>query len=213
MIAEKILIPLLKALITGVLVALFTAAWFIPAVPWKLFAATLSGVCLVSWLMVIRISDQGNGAVTLKPSKVYPVETTRIEITAADPSGAFSAGRWAELPISRESIDSVARRIAAGASFSHAGLAGPGRPLSRSEYEVLRDEFIARGLAYWINPDSHSQGVELSRAGVAVMEHFAGGDGTVTPLPQLPEKVRRSNLLPSAAHAHRNTREEGLLGD
>ena len=108
------------------------------------------------------------------PSKVYPT-TTRIQITASDPAGQYSAGRFADLPISIETMRQVAKRINAGASFSHAGLAGPGRPLSRAEFEVLRDEFIARGLAYWRDPGSHSQGCNLTHAGQSVLKHFAAG--------------------------------------
>ena len=209
---EAVLIPLLKAIITGALFALFGAAFYwlsLGVTGWRIFWAILAGAALVSWLMVIRIGDQDRNAANLKPSKVYPVETTRIQITASDPAGEFSAGRWAELPISAELLQRVAKRLAAGSSFSHAGLAGPGRPLSRSEFECLRDAMISRGLCYWTNPAAHAQGCQLTRAGVAVMRHFASCSSVEHPLPQLARTSRHRELLPSAALAHTDTRDNG----
>jgi hypothetical protein len=100
-------------------------------------------------------------------------QTTRVEIVATDPSGAFQRGTWADLPISPNTMLSVAKRIEAGSSFSHAGLAGPGRPLNRSQYETLRDEFVKRGFAFWRDPTCHNRGVDLTLAGKSVIKYYA----------------------------------------
>jgi hypothetical protein len=196
MITEKVLIPLLRAAITGLLFALFAAAFFVGSIPWRVFWLVLAGVCLVSWLAVILPTND------IKP-RIYPT-TTKVEIVARDPSGAYRAGVWADLPVDPAAMAEVARRINAGVSFSHAGLAGPYKPLSRSQYEALRDAMIARGLAYWINPASHSQGVCLSRAGDAVMRHFA------TPHPKI---LPRAMDPPRRLQAHTRTHKGGILRD
>jgi len=67
----------------------------------------------------------------------------------------------------------VAIKYQACGHFSHASMAGPGKPLSRSEFESLRDAMIARGLAYWVNEHSTNQGCRLTHAGQAVMRGLA----------------------------------------
>lgn len=98
---------------------------------------------------------------------------TRVEVIAQDPSGAFLAGAWADLPVDTHKLIKMARRVADGASFSHADLAGNHRPLSRSEFEELRSEFLRRGLASWVDPSCHNRGTQLTRAGAAVMRRLA----------------------------------------
>ena len=202
---KEVIYPAAKCIVTGLF------AFVLAAVLWSWSVAALvgAGVAMAAWL-VFQLPDK-KILQRVAESKVYPVETTRIEITASDPAGQFSAGRWADLNLSREDLQVLAKRINAGASFSHAGLAGPGRPLTRSQYETLRDEFIARGLAYWRSPAAHAQGVELTRAGRAVMEYFSYGNDSVTlaPLPQLARSSRRREVLPKAAHARERTRGNG----
>ena len=207
------------AAITGLFgaVLLLAIAWLAKWPDLWIYALlSWAAISAIAWLLLMRryleiVGGDHSGNSPSGISKVYPT-TTKVEIVATDPAGEFSAGRWADLKVNLGSLNEVARRLAAGSSFSHAGLAGPGRPLSRSEYEVLRDEFIARGLAYWRSPGSHSQGVCLSRAGVAVMRHFASPNTMLSDLPQLQEVSSRSTLLPKAAHAHTNTRRR-LLSD
>jgi hypothetical protein len=111
------------------------------------------------------------------PAEVYQQEVVKIQVISQDPGGAFAAGIWADLPLTLELATQAARRVVATGAFSHASLAGPGRPLTRSQFETLRDEFIARGLAVWNNPGAHSQGVTLTAAGRATIKRLA----TITP--------------------------------
>ena len=99
----------------------------------------------------------------------------------------------------------MARRVNAGVGFSHAGLAGPHKPLSRSEFEALRDEFVARGLAVWRNPEAHGQGLELTAAGRGMCRKFAElpEPGRIT---LLPHRELISNKLPFSTIAHAYTR-------
>ena len=149
---------------------------------------------------------QGNDHVNLKPSKVYPAESTRVEIVANDPSGQFSAGRFADLPVTLDQLIAISRRIDSGVSFSHAGLAGPGRPLSRAEFESLRDKMIVDKLCYWINPASHAQGVGLTRGGEKMFQYFARFHTKKKPTPQRPGMYKPARQNKSNAHAHTRTR-------
>jgi hypothetical protein len=47
LIKEKVWIPLLRSLVTGVLVSLFGASFFVDAIHWRVFCLTLSGVTLL----------------------------------------------------------------------------------------------------------------------------------------------------------------------
>ena len=184
MIRDKIVIPGLKAFTTGLFACLLAVvvSYYRGSPSWAFGGLVGAGVAFIAWvLMQLPRLDPGG-----RPSKVYPT-TTRIQITASDPAGQFSAGRFADLPISQDDLAKVSQRLIHGASFSHAGLAGPGRPLSRSQYEVLRDAMISRNLCYWINPASHAQGCNLTHAGQSVLKHFTS----------------------SAAHAHKYTSDNG----
>ena len=202
---KQVIYPATRAAVTGLFACLLAAiVW-----GWSVAALVGAGVAMAAWL-VFQLPDK-KILQRVAESKVYPVETTRIEITASDPAGQFQAGRFADLPCSFQDLGNIAKRLQAGASFSHAGLAGRYRPLSRSQYEALRDAMIARELLYWINPASHSQGVELTRAGRAVMEYFSQGNDMVTlkAIPQLARTSRRREVLPKAAHARERTRGNG----
>ena len=138
------------------------------------------------------------------PAQTYQAQT-RVEIIASDPSGAFMQGCWADLPIDLPKLAKVARRVEAGASFSHADLAGPHKPLSRAEFEALRSEFVLRGLAYWRNPEAHAQGCELSRAGGAVLRRLAEQTDD-NPLPQQARILPRILSSPRGLHTHAGAR-------
>jgi hypothetical protein len=177
-----LVIPSAQALITGTLVGAMVGSaatvWNKPEpLIWAVLAFTIT--TFLSWVGYRsewrRALDVVLG-VTLpaepQPATEYPQEL-RIQITASDPSGAFAAGRWIDLPLPLELVTQAARRVEATGEFSHAALAGPGKPLSRSQFETLRAEFLTRGLAYWNSPSSHNQGVSLTAAGRATVRRLA----------------------------------------
>jgi hypothetical protein len=177
---SAIVIPFAQSAVSGTLTGGLVGAaalvfeWPEPA---GLALLTTAGTALIAWL---AYRSQWRAAVDfvlgLRPPTMEPQElTTRIQVIAHDPAGAFAAGVWAELPLRPELVTQAARRILATGSISHATLAGPGRPLSRAEYEALRDELIARGLAVWANPDAHNVGLELTAAGRATIRRLANG--------------------------------------
>jgi hypothetical protein len=143
------------------------------------------------------------------PAQVYPSTATRVEIVASDPSGVYLAGAWADLPVDLPKLIKLARRVVLDrASFSMADLCGRHKPLSRSEFEELRLEFIARGLLVWCNPEAHAQGCELTRAGGAVLRHLSDMPLN-TPLPQRSRMLAGKLLDSRGLHAHAGARASG----
>ena len=190
-----VLIPLAQSAVSGFLagggawVAATVFDWRDPLV-WGIGA--YSAVSLLGWLFFRSEWREGVNHLLgmvrpaeLQPDKVYPATVTRIQVVSADPGGAFVVAKNVETPLTPEIVAIVAKRVLKTGSFSHASLAGPGRPLTRSEYEQLRDEFIARGLAYWNCPTSHNRGVGLTRAGMAALDHYANTPPTSPSGPQL----------------------------
>ena len=120
-----------------------------------------------SWAMSLywwrsRLTGQARTKVEQEPLKVM--------ITASDPSGAYQAGVFLSLPgVDQKTMRQVARLVLDGRSFSMGSMSGRNRPLSRSTYTALRDEFISRGLASWVSDKAHSQGVVLTPGGKAFM--------------------------------------------
>lgn len=139
------------------------------------------------------------------PSVLGSSEVLRLQVMTHDLESAYGRGVWASLPIDRETLIEIAIKLAGGASFSHASLVGKYRPLSRAQYEAVRDEFLARGLVYWNSPHSRNQGLSMSRAGVAAMKRLAEMYG-----PSLPQNNVRPKLIPElpyVAPAHTRTRQ------
>ena len=177
MIKERVVIPLLLSLTTGAilgaLVGLFALwrAWDAPGTTGALVGCLAMAM---TWISLLRRS--GGDSVELsrftdftRLEKSVEPPAVRVSISHADGLGAD----WLDLPIDTPRMIAISERVLDGGSFSHASLAGPGRPLSRAEYETLRDVFLSRGLARWINPEAHSQGLRLTSKGRAVSRGFA----------------------------------------
>jgi len=171
---NKIWVPLLKALITGLLCALFSVSIYrlklYGPTAWGLFWIMFLGVGLFIWLAYIWPRAEMISKVI--DSRMFD-KTTKIQVVAKDPSGAYMDGKFINLRISNRQMNLVATKYLACGHFSHASMAGPGKPLTRAEFEALRDEFIYRGLAYWVNENHHNLGARLTLAGQAVMKGMA----------------------------------------
>lgn len=182
---SSVAIPASQAGITGVLIgaslgSLATVAGWNNPIAWG--AMGMTGGTTLAWLYFrAEWADRLRPAPAPTPAKVYAAETPfRVQITATDPSGAFGRGTFLDLHIDEITLLAVARRLATGTSFSHAGLAGPGRPLSRAQYECLRDEFVSRGLLYWNNP-AHNTGVGMTLAGKRFFQRILEMDAPTLP--------------------------------
>lgn len=175
------------AALTGFLLGLcagviaWLAGW---GAPWAWFIASWVFSTAVTWLAllgrVLRVAEAVLGVdldrdgvigdpnrIRLQPAEVSP--TTRIDLI--DERDGYQVQR-AELPIDPERLALVSYQVQHGAPFSH-GLAGAGKPLSRSQYESLRDYMLSRSWLTWRNPYSPKDGLELTLAGRSVVRHYA----------------------------------------
>lgn len=141
--------------------------------PWAIAGVTFALVGAGAWLgllawwrsVVERIHKIERPVPSAEPYQF----TTRLTVVTGVNN---SEGVYLDIPVDRERLFEVAAKLAAGCEFSHASLAGRYRPLSRSEYEALRDALLARGLVRWKDARSHNLGLELSRAGAAAMRQL-----------------------------------------
>jgi len=90
--------------------------------------------------------------------------TTRIEVDITDDKRKRTV--ILNLEISQDKLVTFAKGILAGKSTSESTWVG--KLFSPAEYNELRDELIARGLAEWRNRDVPQQGWKLTLAGMAV---------------------------------------------
>jgi hypothetical protein len=105
-----------------------------------------------------------------------PVEPpARIEVSVPGEARMW----YSDAPLSLAALGQVARIVLAGGSLSEPHLVGGDRPLSRAEFERLRDWGMedGRSLWRWRDEDAHRQGIEVTPAGVAFLEAIAGEVG------------------------------------
>lgn len=114
-----------------------------------------------------------------EPMRQYE-KTVRIRLDRVD-SGGYVSGAWFDLPIDEEKVIAAALELQRGRDFSMGSMAGKGKPLSRAEYECLRDELILQALCQWVNPHAHAQGVYLNGAGREFMRKYARAGGWTPP--------------------------------
>lgn len=169
-------LPLLQSITSGLIIGgAFTAAAALFG--WDLKIGLLTGMIAAGlfWFgyqerwqrFTIPVPEPEPTAPQVMAAEIQAPQTVRVELKVENGADYIS------LPISQAKAERVFYLLSVGRDFSLASLAGPGKPLSRSEFEILRDVLIERGLAEWINPNAHNQGVKLTAAGRAIMRKFA----------------------------------------
>jgi hypothetical protein len=108
-----------------------------------------------------------------KPPDAPRQAVTKLAVTVTEEGAPFAWGAFMDLQISREQITTIARLLQRDDNFSAARLAGKGKPLSRAEFEHIRDKWVESGLVRWNNPRAHAQGAMLSPAGRALIKKLA----------------------------------------
>jgi len=69
-------------------------------------------------------------------------------------------------------IEVASRVIMSSTPFSQATMTGKGRPLSRNEFNDLRDLFVARGVAVWRDENHPQRGIRFTPYGMSVMRRL-----------------------------------------
>lgn len=175
-VGSDVAVPLWQSAISGLILAVlsvwpvtwFAWSWFIPV--------AVGGVTWsVTWFLLLREHRRS----------LWQVETYQQERLAAPAPAAAAIGvklqvqeddthfRFAELPIDRGTLGAVARAVANGRSFTVAGMTGRGKPLSRSQYETLREWLFSADYARWVDDGNHASGVEFTAKGRAFWRALA----------------------------------------
>ena len=92
-------------------------------------------------------------------------ERIRIDVVNLDETQSD----FLDLPATKEQLIDLAEGLQRGTPFTVGAWSGSRRPFSRSQFEALRGELLARGYIRWQNGRHHAQGIELTAKGRAVM--------------------------------------------
>ena len=181
MITDKILVPLLKSVVTGVLLALFTAALYGVSqgvTLWRMFWLVLSGCILAPWLiLMLPRPEKYDGPVILNPQEV--ITPLKLSIDWND----GQAGLFSELGITQDQFIAWCVGVGQGKSLGENHWTGSRGIFSKGEYHIFRDELEQRGLLRQ-KGRHHAQGFELLAKGEAVVAEVAkrfGGNGSPSP--------------------------------
>lgn len=125
------------------------------------------------------------------PAVNMPAQTVRVELVQNNGNWID----WLQLPLPRElaiaaAVDLIER------NYETSNLGGAGRPLSRSEAELLRDWAIKHELGSWRRSTSHTAGWDLSASGRALVRKLAE-ERQVRPAPARPELSEGWSYVPS----------------
>ncbi len=186
-----VLIPGLQAGVSGLLIGIIggTVAALAGGDPWKLGVLTGGITGLLAWWA--GVSAWRDAVYQANQGQAGTQEVTTVRLQVLDLDSPQPWGHWLHLPIDPDAAQAALLSLATGRDLSMGALTGRGNPLSRTEFVALRDALITAGLAYWINPRSHSQGCALSVGGRAVLKRYARLDQ----LPQPGEESTKSLQL------------------
>jgi hypothetical protein len=132
------------------------------------------------------------------PAKAPALDVPHVRVEISEPDARRMA--FLNLPGTPEQLTTLARGLLLGRPFSEAEWSGGGRPYTRAEFRELRAQLIERGVCRW-RDGGPSQGVEMTRAGVAVMERIAE-------VPALLDDARTRARVHPAAHFSTGTELE-----
>lgn len=178
-------VPLVQSSITGALAMLLVGAgvikfrvadgWFWVLIAWV-------SITTVAWLVLQRhwfaltmvgleaVIDTGNG------DDVIGFEQTarhKIIVDVKDTKDGRYEMQSAYLPVSEDEMIELACALLRGQSFSEKGWTGTGKMFSVDQFRNMRIEMLKRGILAPASSKDARQGYVLTRAGRAVMEHFA----------------------------------------
>ena len=167
------MIPLFQSIAAGLLAGLIVAGacyWLELSRPWLL--AGVAAGCVAFWWFTGSINLWREDVYTpLYAAPPEPVEETvsTVKVEFHDEKQIL----FAELPATPAQLRELSKGLLSGVAFSEASWIGAGRPFTRSQFQGIRSEFIARGWLRQRSPDYPNQGYELSPAGRAVCRELS----------------------------------------
>lgn len=164
-------LPFVQSLISGFFVGLIMAGiaiWIIWS-SWLGLALSV-GSTFSLWWFSTSIQMWRQDVYQPYPT-VYPTESQQITHTERIEVIEGNTVTIAELDLTPDEIKKMSTALLSGVSFSEDAMKSI--PLTRSQFQKVRAEFISRGWAQWINADFKNLGCRLSPAGRAVCRQYA----------------------------------------
>lgn len=163
------LLPLVKAVITGLMVFALLASvgvMFGWVNAWYIAVSIGFAVVLFAWVTGSRVQEE----VPYYQQQLIEVPAPTVKIELVNRSNLGVNTQYFELPVDIDRLCAFAS-LALRGDLSEAAVTGSGGPLSRSEYAKLRAELIRRGWLAWKNPLYPAQGLILTHPGRSAL-HF-----------------------------------------
>ena len=104
-------------------------------------------------------------------------QTVHIKLEEVRENGHYHADIF-DLPASPDQLSTLALGLMNNMPASEKQWTGKGKPFSSQGFRTLKNEMIKRGLMELTNPKDARQGHSLTKAGRAVMKHFASPSPT-----------------------------------
>jgi hypothetical protein len=206
-ITGAVVIPLLQAVTTGALIGTTAGAagwalrWDSPGAVGLATGAAVASLAWVSyradWADRIRavLGIQQQAAT----STAAYAQTVRVEVI----SDNAHAGDFLDLPGGRDRLMTLAQGLTSGKPLTVRTWAGGGGLYAGAEFDRLRTELIARGLARWQSEHDHRAGVTLTAKGAATMRGLALA--SATPTPSLGFHLEELQSPQDQSRSHRHT--------
>lgn len=174
-VGSDVAVPLLQSAVSGVVTGLLSAwpvfyfgwPWFIP------FLVTVA-VFAGAWFKLLadhRKSLWNSERIEGQPQTQAPeISQYSVRLEVNDDGNL----KYVDFPIDIDSLQTMARAIVNGRSFSIGEWTGKGRLLTRTQFETLRTWLFNNDYADWTNETNHAQGVTFNSKGNAFWRGLAG---------------------------------------
>jgi len=161
--------PLAQAVITGLAVGAVTvilAVW--KGWPWVTpIVAAVIAAALSWWLLLLNTRGLLKTVETVINRDLDGDGRIGFTVEVTDLTDGKKQVRYCHFPARPDQVVAFAAAMLNGQTTIYGN-----HGLSRRVFSRLRDEAIARGLCTWVDPQAHTQGMELTRAGEHVFERL-----------------------------------------
>lgn len=177
-------LPLMQALTTAVLIGIAVFVVVVVAFdamdPFKPAGAVSLAVLVVTWLYLQRrwlsltALERALGVDLNNDKAIGEVEPQKVRVQLEDvkENGHYHVD-IVDLPGSPKKLALFAAGLLNGAACSEKQWTGKGLLFGMQEFRTLKSEMQRRGLLAYVNPREPRQGLELTKAGRAVMKRLA----------------------------------------
>lgn len=194
---EDVAVPFAKALITALLIwglcsaVIYVIFDFFASLegrqpPPLMLSIKIGGfialvALVVAWILFLRVSDGSLANVERReiapppPAQPAPVALDPVELALRPVKLRIDRDNGADfikLPFDTPTLRRVALSLKAGKPFTVNGMTGAGAPLSRAEYNSLRDAMLDHGFIAWKDAANRNQGVEFTAEGDALLDEI-----------------------------------------